>query len=134
MSRFALSYAVVLGSCFAGIFLLKAAEQERAPLDAGKAPVAEAGVLRPPARPKHAKRNLESAADLAADLAQTVRFLEDGQAYYRAYGRGTHTVRENELFLGFLQAYESEQAVAVKEVAALSQWVRERGSLDSAAP
>lgn len=88
---------------------------------------------RPPAAPAHAKRELDTAADLAADLQQVVRFLEEGQAYYRAFQKGSHSVEENKRFLKFLETYEAEAAVAKKEVDALRKWVYERGGLEQGA-
>ncbi|HBL17454.1 MAG: hypothetical protein A2X36_12675 [Elusimicrobia bacterium GWA2_69_24] len=88
---------------------------------------------RPPAPPAHAKRELETASDLAADLQQVVRFLEEGQAYYRAFQKGSHSVEENKRFLRFLESYEAEAAVAKKEVDALRKWVHERGGLEQGA-
>ena len=86
----------------------------------------------PPQPPKHARRNLDSAGELAKDFAEVVQYLEHGQSYFRAYQRGTHTVEENQAFLKFLETYEKEYAIAKKEAATLLKWVEEKGSLDSA--
>jgi len=92
----------------------------------------------PPARllptPRaHARRTLDSAAELARDLQEVVTFLEKGQAFLRSYGTGTHSVEENQAFLKFLETYEKELQVAKKESDALRKWVYEKGSLDNAA-
>lgn len=93
-----------------------------------------AGLIKPPAPPRHATRKLDSASELAFDLQQVVTYLEYGQAFYRAYGKGTHSVEENQRFLKFLETYEAELALAKKEADTLRKWVYERGSLESAAP
>jgi len=86
-------------------------------------------VLTPPAVPAHARKNLDSPAELARDFAEVVTFLEQGQAYFRAYQKGSHTPEENKLFLAFLESHEREQAVARKEADALRKWVLEQSSL-----
>lgn len=85
----------------------------------------------PPEPPKHERRQLTTGSELAQDLSEVVVYLEAGQAYFRAYQKGSHSVEENKTFLGFLENYERELKVAMKESAALRTWVVERGSLDS---
>lgn len=86
-------------------------------------------VLVPPAPPAHARRSLDSPTELARDFAEVVAYLDAGQAYFRAYQKGTHSVEENRAFLAFLEVYEKEYAVAKKEADALRTWVKERGAL-----
>lgn len=118
--------AVLLGA------VLTAAAQAPSTPTASYAPPAEAEAPRalvPPAVPAHARKNLDSPTELARDLAEVVAFLEQGQAYFRAYQKGTHTPEENRQFLAFLEAYERESAVARKEAAALKKWVDEQSGL-----
>lgn len=89
-------------------------------------------VIMPPGVPAHARRSLDSPTELVRDFAEVVAYLDAGQAYFRAYQKGSHSVEENRQFLGFLEAYEKEYAMARKEAEALKKWVIERGSLDSA--
>lgn len=88
----------------------------------------------PPAPPEHKRRNLNNVSDLSADLGQVVAYLEEGQAYFRDYQSGTHSLVENAKFLKFLETYEGELVLAKKEVATLKIWIDNRGSLDSALP
>ena len=84
-----------------------------------------------PIPPEHSRRSLETASELAEDLAAVVKYLEAGQSYYRAYQSGTHTVEENADFLKFLERYEQELNIAKKEAPALRKWVFERGAMDT---
>lgn len=86
-------------------------------------------VLMPPATPAHARKNLDSPAELARDYAEVITFLEQGQAYFRAYQKGSHTPEENKQFMAFLEAFEREQVVARKEGEALRKWVLEQSAL-----
>ncbi|MFA6003314.1 MAG: hypothetical protein WC881_04530 [Elusimicrobiota bacterium] len=90
---------------------------------------AAAVVYEPPAPPAHAQRNLESAADLSRDLADTVAYLESGQSYFRPFTKGTHTPAENKLFVGFLDQYEKESATAKNEVKVLRDWLEKAAGL-----
>ena len=89
------------------------------------------GTITPPARPARTVRKLDSAAELARDLALVVEYLENGQSFYGAYQRGTHSIEENKRFLEFLEQYEKELAVGRKEVETLGKWFEAKGSLDS---
>ncbi len=89
-------------------------------------------VLMPPAPPVHARRSLDAASELAKDLSDVVAYLDAGQAYFRAYQKGSHSAEENRQFLAFLQAYENEYAVAKREGEVLRKWIIEQGSLDAA--
>ena len=88
-------------------------------------------ILRPPEAPAHARRNLDTAAALAQDLAEVAAYLEAGQSYYRAFQRGTHTAEENNAFLKFLETYEKEHKAAKKEIEALRNWILLKGALDA---
>jgi hypothetical protein len=85
--------------------------------------------LTPPAPPAHAQRLLQTATDVARDLAETVAYLEAGQAYFRAFARETHTPEENQALLRFLREYEAELATAKKEEVILNDWIRKAASL-----
>lgn len=91
------------------------------------------GRLRAPLPPEHKRRNLTTISELARDCIEVVIYLDQGQAYFRAYQKRPHTVAENAEFLSFLETYERELEVARKEVEALRTWVRQKGSLDSVA-
>ncbi|OIO12466.1 MAG: hypothetical protein AUJ52_00095 [Elusimicrobia bacterium CG1_02_63_36] len=97
----------------------------------GRASAAGTEGVKAPARPKRERRKLDSATDLAKDFALVVDYLERGQAFYREYQRGTHSVEDNKEFLAFLEHYEKELAVAKKEVTTLEKWIKARGSLES---
>jgi len=84
----------------------------------------------PPDPPMHLNRNLDTAMGLAQDLADTVGFLETGQAYFKAFRKGTHNPAENEALVRFLEAYERERENAKKEAEILRTWTRERSDLD----
>ncbi|MFA5140609.1 MAG: hypothetical protein WC728_15380 [Elusimicrobiota bacterium] len=112
--------------------------QPAPPVETSTQPVVAVPPSEPPSRlppppPAHARRTLDSAAELARDLQEVVVFLEKGQAFLRVYSTGTHTVEENQAFLKFLETYEKELQAAKKESDALRKWVYEKGSLDSAA-
>jgi hypothetical protein len=90
---------------------------------------AAAGMTSPPTPPAHAKRLLQTATDVARDLADTVAYLEAGQAYFRAFARETHTAEENQAMLRFLREYEAELSTAKKEEVILNDWIRKAASL-----
>ena len=80
--------------------------------------------------PERRKPSLDSAGDVARDLAFTVDFLERGQAYYQAFTHGgSHTPAENKVFVAFLQDYERELANAKQELAALKTWSDKKSEL-----
>lgn len=83
----------------------------------------------PPAPPAHAQRELDTAADLSRDLAETVAYLEAGQSYFRAFTQATHTPAENKLFVKFLEQYEKELAAAKKEYQVLRDWLENASGL-----
>ncbi|MBI5200463.1 MAG: hypothetical protein HY925_02655, partial [Elusimicrobia bacterium] len=68
--------------------------------------------------------------DLSRDLAEIVFFLEQGQSYFRAYKRGSHSAEENAAMLKFLEAYEREREIAKKESALLNSWVQTKSDLE----
>ncbi|MBI5596079.1 MAG: hypothetical protein HY928_08335 [Elusimicrobia bacterium] len=123
-----LACALVLS---AGLALSRAQDADMPSAVPPEAPAQPAGLVSP-APPAHARRSLDSPSDLVKDFAEVVSYLDAGQAYFRAYQKGTHTVEDNKRFLAFLEAYEREYAVAKKESLALRTWVMERGSLDAA--
>ncbi|MBI5239613.1 MAG: hypothetical protein HY926_04010 [Elusimicrobia bacterium] len=85
--------------------------------------------LEPPVPPAHAKRLLQTATDVAGDLAETVAYLEAGQVYFRAFARETHSNEENQAMLRFLREYEAELDTAKKEEKILNDWIRKAASL-----
>ncbi|MDX6770705.1 MAG: hypothetical protein SF051_14315 [Elusimicrobiota bacterium] len=113
-------------------------EVSSAPAAAGAAApaaVAEAVVpekkpgLFPPKAPARAKNSLDSAGEVARDLAAAVEYFEAGQAYYRAFTKGTHTAEENAAFAKFLEDYEKEQATAKRTHAALGAWLEKKSQV-----
>ncbi len=89
-----------------------------------------APTIMPPPVPKHEQRMVDNASDLARDLADIVFFLEQGQSYFRAFKRGTHSSEENAAMLKFLEAYEREREIAKKESALLNAWVQQKSDLE----
>lgn len=121
----------LLAAILSGAVLAASAQITPAP-PPSYAPPAEAEVprvLTPPAAPAHARKSLDSPGELARDLAEVVTFLEQGQAYFRAYQKGSHTPEENKLFMAFLETFEREQVVARKESDALRKWLLEQSDL-----
>ena len=84
----------------------------------------------PPAVPGHGRRTLDTATELARDFSDVVAYLEQGQSYFRAYQKGSHSAKENAEFLRFLEAYERERETLKKEVEALRRWVKEQSDLE----
>lgn len=87
--------------------------------------------LLPPDPPSREKRSLDSAAEVALDLAAVVSFLEHGQSYYRAYAKGTHSAAENKAFVRFLEDYERELSTARKELETLRLWAEKKSGLNA---
>jgi len=88
-----------------------------------------AAPLEPPRPPAHVRRLLQTAADVATDLADTVAYLEAGQVYFRAFARRTHTHAENQRMLEFRREYETELNTAKKEEVILNDWIRKAANL-----
>ena len=97
------------------------------------APVAavekKAAVLLPPKIPARPKGTLDSAGEVARDLAVRVEYFENGQAYYRAYTKGSHTPEENKAFVQFLEEYENELAIAKRVHALLGEWLEKKSAI-----
>lgn len=87
-------------------------------------------ILMPPLAPRHEQRMVDNASDLAKDLAEIVGFLEQGQSYFRAYKKGTHSAEENAAMVKFLETYERERSLAKKEADLLHTWVKTRSDLE----
>ena len=83
----------------------------------------------PPTAPAREKKSLDTAAEVALDAAKSLSFLEDGQSYYRAYAKGTHSSVENKAFVKFLEDYERELATVNKELEVLRLWVEKKSAL-----
>lgn len=86
-------------------------------------------ILLPPKAPARAKNSLDSAGEVARDLAAAVEFFEAGQAYYRAFSKGTHTAEENAAFVKFLEDYEKEQLTVKRTYAALGAWLDKKSKV-----
>lgn len=85
--------------------------------------------LLPPAVPARPKGTLDTAGEVARDLAARVQYFEDGQAYYRAYTKGSHTPEENKAFVRFLEDYENELGIAKRTYAILGVWLEKKSSI-----
>ena len=95
------------------------------------APVAEAkpGQLMPPKIPSRPKGTLDTAGEVARDLAVRVQYFEDGQSYYRAYTKGSHSPEENKAFLQFLEEYENELSIAKRVHSILGVWLEKKSAI-----
>jgi hypothetical protein len=96
------------------------------------APVAEApkpAPLMPPRIPERPKGTLDTAGEVARDLAIRVEYFENGQAYYRAYTKGSHTPEENKAFVKFLEDYENELGIAKRVHAILGVWLDKKSAI-----
>jgi hypothetical protein len=117
------------------IFLLSAALMPlaapclRAQAEAPATTATPAASLFPPQTPVREKAALESASDLALDMSKLVIFLEAGQSYYRAYGKGTHSEAENKAFVKFLEDYQRVLGELKQEEAALRVWIDKKSEL-----
>jgi hypothetical protein len=85
--------------------------------------------LLPPAVPARPKGTLDTAGEVARDLAVRVEYFENGQAYYRAYTKGSHTPEENKAFVKFLEDYENELGIAKRTHAILGVWLEKKSSI-----
>lgn len=82
-----------------------------------------------PVPPQRAKASLDSASEVALDMAQALSFLEQGQVFYKAYAKGSHTAEENKAFLKFLADYEHQLETVKKELEVLRQWADKKSGL-----
>lgn len=103
--------------------------QDASTTTAKPAPVEKKLILLPPKAPARAKNSLDSAGEVARDLAAAVEFFEAGQAYYRAFSKGTHTPEENAAFVKFLEDYEKEQQTVKRTYAALGAWLDKKSKV-----
>lgn len=85
--------------------------------------------LLPPKVPERPKGTLDTAGEVARDLAVRVQYFEDGQSYYRAYTKGSHTPEENKAFVKFLEDYENELGIAKRTYAILGVWLEKKSSI-----
>lgn len=86
-------------------------------------------LLLPPKVPARPKGTLDTAAEVARDLAIRVEYFENGQSYYRAYTKGSHTPEENKAFVQFLEDYEAELGIARRTHAILGVWLDKKSSI-----
>jgi hypothetical protein len=94
-----------------------------------KAAEAKPATLLPPKVPARPKGTLDTAAEVARDLAVRVEYFENGQSYYRAYTKGSHTPEENKAFVQFLEDYESELGIAKRVHVLLGSWLEKKSSI-----
>ncbi len=87
------------------------------------------GPLLPPRTPPRPKATLDTAGEIARDLTARVEYFENGQSYYRAYTKGSHTPEENKAFVQFLEDYESELGIARRTHAILGAWLDKKSSI-----
>ncbi len=105
------------------------APAEPAPAPAAAPEPPKPALLLPPAIPARPKGTLETAADVARDLAVRVEYFEAGQAYYRAYTKGSHNAEENRAFVRFLEEYENELVIARKVHVLLGTWLDKKSAI-----
>ena len=91
--------------------------------------VAPMPALFPPAIPARPKGTLDTAGEVARDLAVRVQYFEDGQAYYRAYTKGSHTPEENKAFVQFLEDYDKELGIAKRVHSILGVWLEKKSAI-----
>lgn len=89
----------------------------------------KAAPLLPPKVPARPKGTLDTAGEVARDLAVRVEYFENGQSYYRAYTKGSHTPEENKAFVKFLEDYESELGIAKRTHAILGMWLDKKSAI-----
>ena len=85
--------------------------------------------LLPPKIPARPKGTLDSAGEVARDLAVRVEYFENGQAYYRAYTKGSHSPEENKAFVHFLEDFENELGIAKRTHAILGIWLDKKSAI-----
>ncbi|MBI3551295.1 MAG: hypothetical protein HY077_02150 [Elusimicrobia bacterium] len=90
---------------------------------------AEPAALLPPSPPARGKAAIETMTELTLDMSKTVMFLENGQAYFKAYGKGTHSPAENKAFVKFLEDYERELNNLKTENETLKTWIEKKSEL-----
>jgi hypothetical protein len=85
--------------------------------------------LLPPKIPARPQGTLDTAGEVARDLAVRVEYFENGQSYYRAYTKGSHTPEENKAFVKFLEDYENELGIAKRTHAILGVWLDKKSAI-----
>jgi hypothetical protein len=86
-------------------------------------------LLLPPKIPARPKGTLDTAGEVARDLAVRVEYFENGQSYYRAYTKGSHSPEENKAFVKFLEDYENELGIAKRTHAILGVWLDKKSAI-----
>ncbi len=86
-------------------------------------------LLLPPKVPVRPKGTLDTAGEVARDLAVRVEYFENGQSYYRAYTKGSHSPEENKAFVQFLEDYENELGIAKRTHAILGIWLDRKSAI-----
>ncbi len=92
-------------------------------------PEPKVALLLPPKVPARPKGTLDTAGEVARDLAARVQYFEDGQSYYRAYTKGSHNPEENKAFVQFLEDYENELGIAKRVHAILGVWLDKKSAI-----
>lgn len=106
-----------------------AAAPEPAPAPASEPEADKPAQLFPPKIPARPQGTLDTAADVARDLAVRVEYFENGQSYYRAYTKGSHTPEENKAFVRFLEEYENELTIAKRVHLLLGTWLEKKSAI-----
>jgi hypothetical protein len=104
------------------------APSEVAASTAAAAAAAEAGNP-PPKPPERDGTPLSTASGVALDMAKSLAFLENGQAYYKVFSKGTHNAKENMAFVHFAEDYDQELTNVKKELEVLRVWVDKKSDL-----
>ena len=99
------------------------------PVEEPKPAAPKPAPLLPPKIPARPKGTLDTAGEVARDLAVRVEYFENGQAYYRAYTKGSHTPEENKAFVQFLEDYENELGIAKRVHAILGIWLDKKSAI-----
>jgi hypothetical protein len=105
-----------------------AAPAAPAPEAPAVAPSKPSGLM-PPAPPVREKQELSSASMVVLDMAKSIAFMEQGQVYYKAYAKGTHTSEENKAFVRFVEDYERELMTVKKEFEVIKLWTEQKSTL-----
>ena len=82
-----------------------------------------------PNPPVREKQELSSASAVVLDMAKSIAFMEQGQAYYKAYAKGSHKAEDNKAFVRFAEYYDRELSTVKKELEVVKLWVDKKSEL-----
>ena len=82
-----------------------------------------------PQPPERDKGPLTTASSVALDMGKSIAFMEQGQAYYKAYAKGSHSAAENKDFVRFAEDYDRELGNVRHELEVLRTWVDKKSDL-----